>query len=48
MINEGVGEYFHRHVIINEKFVNVLSNQTLECRTQAGKKSLEGAEERKF
>jgi len=48
MINKGVGEYFHLHAIMNEKCVNVLSNQTLECKTRAGKKSLEGAEEREF
>ena len=48
MINKGVGEYFHLHVIMNEKCVNVLSNQTLECKTQVGKISPKGAEEREF
>ena len=34
MINKGVGEYFHLHVIMNEKCANVISNQTLECKTR--------------
>ena len=45
MINKGVGEYFHLHVIMKEKCVNVLSNETLESKTRVGKNSLRGVEE---
>ena len=48
MINKGVGEYFHLHAIMNEKCVNVLSNQALECKTRVGKNSLKGPKEQEF